>query len=88
MSEEPVWGCEPVTLESESLPRCPPGPVASPVRWVSSRRFWSATIRAYTMLDRRLLSDRIAINDGVESIALVYDDTGERVPAHAGAVTA
>ena len=27
MSEELVWGCEPVALESESLPRCPPGPV-------------------------------------------------------------
>ena len=27
LSEEPVWGCEPVTLESESLPWCPPGPV-------------------------------------------------------------
>jgi hypothetical protein len=25
--EVPLWGCEPVTLESESLPRCPPGPV-------------------------------------------------------------
>ena len=26
-SEELVWGCEPAALESESLPRCPPGPV-------------------------------------------------------------
>src|SRR6186997_1630815 len=26
-SEEPVWGCEPAALESESLPRCPPEPV-------------------------------------------------------------
>ena len=65
LSEEPVWGCEPVALESESLPRCPPGLVTSPVCWVSSRRFWSATMRAYTMLDRRRFSDRIAINEGV-----------------------
>ena len=26
-SEELVGGCEPAALESESLPRCPPGPV-------------------------------------------------------------
>ena len=25
LSEELVWGCEPAALESESLPRCPPG---------------------------------------------------------------
>ena len=30
LSEEPALGCEPVALESESLPRCPPGPVAEP----------------------------------------------------------
>lgn len=29
LSEVPVWGCEPATLESESLPLCPPGPVAT-----------------------------------------------------------
>ena len=34
LSEEPVWGCEPVALESESLPRCPPGPVAMVFRLV------------------------------------------------------
>jgi hypothetical protein len=28
LSEELVWGCEPVALESEPLPRCPPGPVS------------------------------------------------------------
>ena len=28
LSEELVWGCEPAALESESLPCCPPGPVA------------------------------------------------------------
>jgi hypothetical protein len=27
-SEEPVWGCELVTLEFVDVPRCPPGPVA------------------------------------------------------------
>ena len=27
LSEELVWGCEPAALETESLPRCPPGPV-------------------------------------------------------------
>jgi hypothetical protein len=25
LSEEPAWGCEPVTLESVVVPRCPPG---------------------------------------------------------------
>jgi len=35
LSEEPVWGCEPVALESESLPRCPPGFVLEPaMAWV------------------------------------------------------
>ena len=29
LSEEPAWGCEPVALESESFPRCPPGPVTA-----------------------------------------------------------
>jgi hypothetical protein len=28
LSEEPVWGREPVALESESCPRCLPGPVS------------------------------------------------------------
>src|SRR3954466_9217268 len=32
LSEEPVWGCEPVALEGESFPRCPPGPVLDVVR--------------------------------------------------------
>jgi hypothetical protein len=32
LSEEPALGCEPVALESESRPICPPGPV--PVRLV------------------------------------------------------
>ena len=27
LSEELVWGCEPAVLESETVPRCPPGPV-------------------------------------------------------------
>jgi hypothetical protein len=27
LSEEPALGCEPVALESESCPVCPPGPV-------------------------------------------------------------
>ncbi len=27
MSEEPVRGCEPVTLDSVDVPPCPPGPV-------------------------------------------------------------
>ena len=27
LSEEPAWGCEPVTLESVDVPWCPPGPV-------------------------------------------------------------
>ena len=31
LSEGLVWGLEPVALESESLPRCPPGPVLLPV---------------------------------------------------------
>src|SRR4051794_31471187 len=31
-SEEPVRGCEPVALESESFPCCPPGPVFVAVR--------------------------------------------------------
>jgi hypothetical protein len=26
LSEEPALGCEPVALESESFPVCPPGP--------------------------------------------------------------
>jgi hypothetical protein len=38
LSEEPIWGCESAALESESFPRCPPGPVAS-------RLFWSSSIR-------------------------------------------
>lgn len=29
LSEELVWGCEPVALETESLPGCPPGSVLS-----------------------------------------------------------
>ena len=65
LSEEPVWGCEPVALESESLPRCPPVPVTSPDRRALSLRFWSAHMRAYTTLDSRRFSDRIAVNDGV-----------------------
>ena len=31
LSEESVWGCEPAALESESFPRCPPGPVLAPL---------------------------------------------------------
>jgi hypothetical protein len=35
LSEVPVWGCEPVAMESESLPRCPPGLVLEPaMAWV------------------------------------------------------
>ena len=30
-SEEPVWGCELVTLEFVDVPRCPPGPVIATV---------------------------------------------------------
>lgn len=36
LSEESVVGCEPVALESESLPGCPPGPVDA--GWVSRWR--------------------------------------------------
>lgn len=28
LSEEPVWGCEPVALDVSVVPRCPPGLVA------------------------------------------------------------
>ena len=47
LSEEPVSGCEPVPLESETLPECPPGPVAAPLLRSSSRA-------RYTRSDRRL----------------------------------
>jgi hypothetical protein len=43
LSEEPVWGCEPAALESESFPRCPPGPVvvvAPVVRTASMSMVW------------------------------------------------
>ena len=36
LSEELVWGCEPAALESETFPRCPPGPVPVPVTRSSS----------------------------------------------------
>ena len=46
LSEEPVLGCEPVALESESFPCCPPGPAVACViapfdglgAWSRSRR--------------------------------------------------
>jgi hypothetical protein len=38
LSEEPAWGCEPVTLESVDVPRCPPGPV--PVCPSASLSIW------------------------------------------------
>ena len=53
LSEVPVWGCEPVALESESSPRCPPGPVVI-------CRAASASIVRKTMSDRRRLRQRMA----------------------------
>jgi hypothetical protein len=38
LSEVPVWGCEPATLESVVVPRCPPGPVTGPLIASSSMR--------------------------------------------------
>ncbi len=29
LSEEPVWGCEPVALDCVAVPGCPPGPVSA-----------------------------------------------------------
>src|SRR5690606_37852270 len=56
LSEEPAVGCEPVALESESLPLCPPGPVVvCPAR--------SSSIALYTRSDRRRLRQRSASID-------------------------
>jgi hypothetical protein len=38
LSEVPVWGCEPVALESVVVPRCRPGPVIAPLVASSSMR--------------------------------------------------
>jgi hypothetical protein len=57
LSEEPVWGCEPAALESESFPRCPPGPVlvvAPMVRTASLSMVWK------TMSDSRRFTHRMA----------------------------
>ena len=53
LSEEPVWGCEPVALESESSPRCPPGPV---IAWAIA----SLSIAWKTMSESRRFTHRIA----------------------------
>ena len=53
MSEVPVWGCEPVALESESSHRCPPGLVAI-------CRAASLTMVRKTMSDRRRWRQRMA----------------------------
>ena len=66
LSEESALGRESVALESESLPRCPPGPVAE--AW--SRRCWSASIRSNTTLDRRRFRGRMATIDGVPPAVL------------------
>jgi hypothetical protein len=53
LSEVPVWGCEPVALESESLPRCPPGLVV--MAWAAS-----LSMVRKTMSDSRHLRQRMA----------------------------
>ncbi len=59
--EEPMSGVRSVTLESVVVPGCPPRPAAS-------RRFWSAAIWANTTLDRRRLSARMAIIEGIPPV--------------------
>ena len=54
------WGCESAALESESLPRCPPGPVAMPFRGVAGRRACGRR-RCWT----GVVSARIAIHRGL-----------------------
>jgi hypothetical protein len=53
LSEEPMSGVGSVALDCRVVPECPPGPVAS-------RRLWSASICADTMLDSRRLRARMA----------------------------
>ncbi len=57
LSEELVWGCEPAALESESFPRCPPGPGlvgGSVVLTASLSMVWK------TMSDSRRFTHRMA----------------------------
>src|SRR6478735_10368027 len=54
LSEEPVWGREPAALESESLPRCPPGPVTACVIASSSR--WRKTMSESRRFRARMAS--------------------------------
>lgn len=56
LSEELVWGCEPVALESVSLPWSPPGPV--PVG-VATPRIASSSMVRTTMSESRRLRLRI-----------------------------
>ena len=67
LSEELVWGCEPAALESESFPRCPPGPVldmALVVRTVSLIMVWK------TMSDSRRFTHRMASMGAFPSASL------------------
>jgi hypothetical protein len=56
LSEELVRGCEPVALESESFPRCPPGPVLVRVARASLSIVWN------TMSESRRLTQRVRSN--------------------------
>jgi hypothetical protein len=57
-SEEPVWECEPVTLESVVVSQCPPGPVTA------------CAIASSTMC-RQTMSDRLRFRQRMASIEIL-----------------
>ncbi|MCP2293585.1 hypothetical protein APR08_006550 [Nocardia amikacinitolerans] len=84
LSEVPVWGVEPVALESAAGPDCPPGLAVSRLRWSSS-------MRAETTFDMCRFNARIAsievlpsALDGRNRCARRWDDEVERWPWCAG----